>query len=109
MRSWRTEAARLLRFARRDPGVTLVTVDRWTLAEELGSYGEDALYLRPLEMSDDDVVRVWDLAGKIYLKGEGRSVGGRVSSGGALRSAARTTAPGRSRAAMGRAAGSPAP
>jgi hypothetical protein len=75
LRSWRTEAARLLRFARRDPGVTLVTVDRWTLAEELWSYGEDALYLRPLEMSDDDMVRVWGLAGKIYLKGEGRSAG----------------------------------
>jgi hypothetical protein len=27
----------------RDPGVTLVTVDRWTLAEELWSFGEDSL------------------------------------------------------------------
>lgn len=27
-----------------DRGVTLVTTDRWTLAEELWSFGEDSLY-----------------------------------------------------------------
>jgi hypothetical protein len=55
--------------------LTLVTVDRWTLAEELWSFGEDALYLRPLEMSDDEMIRVWVLAGRIYMRGAARSGG----------------------------------
>jgi hypothetical protein len=60
---------------RRLSGVTLVTVDRWTLAEELWSFGEDELYLRPLEMSDEQLVAVWELAGKLYMKDEARSAG----------------------------------
>jgi len=56
-------------------GVTLVTVDRWTLAEELWSFGEDELYLAPLEMSDEQLVTVWKLAGKLYMKDEARSAG----------------------------------
>ena len=60
---------------RRLSGVTLVTVDRWTLAEELWSFGEDELYLAPLEMSDEQLVAVWKLAGKLYMKDEARSVG----------------------------------
>jgi hypothetical protein len=55
--------------------LTLVTVDRWTLAEELWSFGEDALHLRPLEMSDDELIRVWVLAGRLYTRGAGRSSG----------------------------------
>ena len=54
-----------------DPGVTLVTVDRWTLAE-LWSFGEDALYAAPLRLSDEDMVRLWLLAGRLYLSGEAR-------------------------------------
>jgi len=59
----------------RDPGVTLVSVDRWTLAEELWSFGEDELYLAPLQMSDEDMVSVWVRAGKLYLKDQARSAG----------------------------------
>ena len=59
----------------RDPGVTLVSVDRWTVAEELWSYGEDSLYLAPLQMSDEEMVRLWVRAGKLYLKGQARSGG----------------------------------
>jgi hypothetical protein len=61
--------------ARRLSGVTLVTVDRWTLAEELWSFGEDELYLAPLEMSDEQLVAVWMLAGKLYMKDEAQSAG----------------------------------
>jgi hypothetical protein len=56
-------------------GVTMLTVDRWTLAEELSSFGEDALHGEALEMSDEDVVRVWVLAGRLWEKGKARSVG----------------------------------
>jgi hypothetical protein len=59
----------------RDPGVTLVSIDKWTLAEELWSFGEDELYLAPLEMSDEDMVSVWVRAGKLYLKDQARSAG----------------------------------
>ena len=55
--------------------LTLVTIDRWTLAEELWSFGEDALYLRPLQMSDAEMIRVWVLAGRIYMRGTARSSG----------------------------------
>jgi hypothetical protein len=55
--------------------LTLVTIDRWTLAEELWSFGEDALYRRPLEMSDGEMIRVWTLAGRIYMRGAARSSG----------------------------------
>jgi len=54
-------------------GVTLVEVDRWTIAEELWSFGEDALYSAPLEMSDEQLVRVWVLAGRLYEQDEARS------------------------------------
>jgi hypothetical protein len=37
----------------RDPGVTLVQIDKWTLAEELWSFGEDSLYREPLRMDDE--------------------------------------------------------
>jgi hypothetical protein len=60
---------------RRLSGVTLVTVDRWTLAEELWSFGEDELYLTPLEMSDEQLVAVWKLAGELYVTDEARSAG----------------------------------
>jgi hypothetical protein len=59
----------------RDPGVTLMETDRWTLAEELWSYGEDSLYPVALEMSDEDMIRVWVRAGKLSLKDEARSAG----------------------------------
>ncbi|HEX2434275.1 MAG TPA: hypothetical protein VHI55_10060 [Gaiellaceae bacterium] len=55
--------------------MTLVEIDRWTLAEELWSFGEDALYVMPLQMSDEDMIRVWVLAGKLSLRNEARSTG----------------------------------
>lgn len=59
----------------RDPGVTLVSVDRWTLAEELWSFGEDSVYPAALQLSDEDMVRVWLLAGELLLKERARSSG----------------------------------
>jgi hypothetical protein len=53
-------------------GVTMVTVDRWTLAEELWAFGEDELYRAPLELSDEDLVRVWVLAGRLLERGKAR-------------------------------------
>ena len=58
-----------------DPGVTLVSVDRWTLAEELWSFGEDSVYPAALQLSDEDMVRVWLLAGELLLKERARSSG----------------------------------
>jgi hypothetical protein len=57
------------------PGATIVTIDRWSLAEELWSFGEDGLYLAPLQMPDDEMVRLWVLAGKLYWRGEAWSAG----------------------------------
>jgi len=50
-----------------------VVIDRWTLAEELWSFGEDGLYRVPLEMTDEDFVRLWQMAGETYLDGSARS------------------------------------
>jgi hypothetical protein len=71
VRRWRGLLSALLRFR----GLTFVEVDRWTLAEELWSFGEDELYLRAVDMSDEDMIRVWTRAGKLYMKGEARSAG----------------------------------
>jgi hypothetical protein len=54
----------------RDPGVTLVETDRWTLAEELWSFGEDSLYPVALQLSDEDMVRLWLLGGRPSLEGK---------------------------------------
>jgi hypothetical protein len=59
----------------RDPGVTLIETDRWTLAEELWSFGEDSLYPVVLQLSDEDMVRLWLLAGGLLLKERARSSG----------------------------------
>ena len=59
----------------RDPGVTLIETDRWTLAEELWSFGEDSLYPVALRLSDEDMVRLWLLAGGLLLKERARSSG----------------------------------
>jgi len=59
----------------RAAGVTLVTVDRWTIAEELWSFGEDELYLAALNLSDKEMIRVWRLAGRLYMNGGARSAG----------------------------------
>jgi hypothetical protein len=56
-------------------GLTLITTDRWTLAEELWSFGEDSLYAKALEMSDEEMVRLWRLAGRLYLKDKAHSAG----------------------------------
>jgi hypothetical protein len=58
-----------------DPGVTLIETDRWTLAEELWSFGEDSLYLVALQLSDEDMVRLWLLAGGLLSKERARSSG----------------------------------
>ena len=59
----------------RDPGVTLIETDRWTLAEELWSFGEDSLSPVALQLSDEDMVRLWLLAGGLLLKERARSSG----------------------------------
>ena len=59
----------------RDPGVTLVETDRWTLAEELWSFGEDSLSPVALQLSDEDMVRLWLVAGGLLLKERARSSG----------------------------------
>jgi hypothetical protein len=59
----------------RDPGATLIETDRWTLAEELSSFGEDSLSPAALQLSDEDMVRLWLLAGDLLLKERARSSG----------------------------------
>jgi hypothetical protein len=59
----------------RDPGVTLIETDRWTLAEELWSFGEDSLYPAAFQLSDEDMVRLWLVAGGLLLKERARSSG----------------------------------
>ena len=59
----------------RDPGVTLIETDRWTLAEELWSFGEDSLYPVALQLSDENMVQLWLLAGGLLLKERARSSG----------------------------------
>jgi hypothetical protein len=71
-----TPLRRLLALLRlRGAGVTLVEIDRTTLAEELWSFGEDDLYLEPLSMADEDMVRVWVSAGKLLMSESARSSG----------------------------------
>jgi len=59
----------------RDPGATLIETDRWTLAEELSSFGEDSISPAALQLSDEDMVRLWLLAGDLLLKERARSSG----------------------------------
>ena len=59
----------------RDPGVTLVETDRWTIAEELWSFGEDSLCPVALRLSDEDMVRLWLRAGRLLVKEKARSSG----------------------------------
>lgn len=70
----RTIGALLLALGR-DPGVTLIETDRWTLAEELWSFGEDSLSPAALQLSDEEMVRLWLLAGGLLLKERARSSG----------------------------------
>jgi hypothetical protein len=44
-----------------------VEIDRWTLTEELWLWGEDELHLRPLQMSDAELVSLHRLAATIYF------------------------------------------
>ena len=55
--------------------MTLIETDRWTLAEELSSFGEDSLSPAALQLSDEDMVRLWLLAGDLLLKERARSSG----------------------------------
>ncbi|MFN0152777.1 MAG: hypothetical protein ACKVUT_00175 [Gaiella sp.] len=52
-----------------------VSIDRWTLAEEVWSFGEDDLVTRALQIGDGDLLRLWRLAGENHLNGGGRSPG----------------------------------
>lgn len=70
----RALGALLLAFGR-DPGVTLVETDRWTIAEELWLFGEDSMSPVALRLSDEAMVRLWLLAGKLLLKERARSGG----------------------------------
>jgi hypothetical protein len=55
--------------------VTLVETDRWTVAEELWSFGEDEIYPVALQLSDNDMVRLWRLAGSLLMEERARSSG----------------------------------
>jgi hypothetical protein len=66
MRGVRRALGALLRALGRDPDVTLNETDRWTLAEELWSFGEDSLSAVALQLSDEDMVRLRFLAGEPY-------------------------------------------
>jgi len=58
----------------RDPGFGVyVTIDRWSLAEELWLYGEDELAPRALDLGDDEMRRLYKLAGSILMRDEARS------------------------------------
>jgi hypothetical protein len=48
-----------------EPVQFFVSVDRTTVAEELWRFGEDALYERALEMTDNEMLRLWKLAGRL--------------------------------------------
>jgi hypothetical protein len=52
-----------------------VVIDRWTLAEELWAFGEDAYVDRTIALTDEELVEVWILAGEVYLAGAARSGG----------------------------------
>jgi hypothetical protein len=58
-----------------DSGVTLIATDKWTLAEELWSFGEDSLCTAALQLSDEDMVRLWRLGGRLLLNDKARSSG----------------------------------
>jgi hypothetical protein len=58
-----------------DSGVTLIETDKWTLAEELWSFGEDPLCTAALQLSHEDMVRLWRLAGRLLLNDKARSSG----------------------------------
>jgi hypothetical protein len=50
-----------------------VVIDRWTLAEELWLFGEDDLYRVPLQLADEELIRLWIHAGETHFSGRGRS------------------------------------
>jgi hypothetical protein len=52
-----------------------VETDKWTIAEELWSFGEDSLYPVALRFSDEDMVRLWLRAGRLLVKERARSSG----------------------------------
>jgi hypothetical protein len=52
---------------------TFVVIDKWTLAEELWSFGEDSLWLKAVNLSDEELVRVWTFAGRLLQ--QARSIG----------------------------------
>ncbi len=54
-------------------GSVVVTIDRWTLAEELWLFGEDAVCTAAVEIADPELIRVWEQAGEVLLGGKARS------------------------------------
>jgi hypothetical protein len=70
----------------RDPGVTLIETDRWTLAEELWSFGEDSLYPVALQLSDEDIGAPVAPCRRTPLEGQGpfQRRGGRAGGVGVI-------------------------
>lgn len=65
--------------ADRTQSQTAVIIDRWTLAEELWAFGEDASVDRAIALTDEEMVEVWTRAGEVYNAGNARS-GGQAAS-----------------------------
>jgi hypothetical protein len=73
---------------------TFVVIDKWTLAEELWSFGEDSLWLKAVNLSDEEMVRVWTFAGRVLHEarsnGEAAALGAVQAIEGRARPLART-------------------
>ena len=61
--------------ASRAPGQMSVLIDRWTLAEEVRAFGEEAFVAGTIALTDEELVEVWIRAGDVYLAGAARSGG----------------------------------
>src|SRR5687768_7164516 len=50
-----------------------LVMDRWTLAEQLWAFGEDALCERVLTLSDRQMLEVFRLAARLFTDGDART------------------------------------
>ena len=50
-----------------------LVMDRWTLAEQLWAFGEDALCERVLTLSDRQMLKVFRLAARLFTDGDART------------------------------------
>jgi hypothetical protein len=54
-------------------GEFVLVIDRWTLAEQLWAFGEDAAYERALTLSDRQMVDVFRRAARLFSDGDART------------------------------------